>query len=144
MPRAMFQNDIVHQGDLRPIAGSTRPLSGTGTGTYAAYDFRANMVPLLNCIWDVRVKDADYDLMRQLCEQFRQVANCYLGDYYPLTPYSLETSSWMGWQFDRPDLGTGMVQVFRRSESIYKAADMRLHALDPEFGDVLVAGGRGD
>ena len=64
--------------------------------------------------------------------QFRQVADCYLGDYYPLTPYSLEATSWMGWQFDRPDLGTGMVQVFRRSESIYKAADLRLQGLDPE------------
>jgi alpha-galactosidase len=67
-----------------------------------------------------------------VCQQSRQVAPCYLGDYYPLTPYSLETTSWMGWQFDRPDLGTGMVQVFRQSESIYKAADLRLHGLDPE------------
>ncbi len=107
------------------------PLSGTGTGTYADYDFRSNMTPLLNCIWDVRVKDADYGLMRRLFEQFRQVADCYLGDYYPLTPYSLETTSWMGWQFDRPDLGTGMVQVFRRSDSIYKSADLRLYGLDP-------------
>jgi alpha-galactosidase len=108
------------------------PLSGTGTGTYAAYDFRSNMVPLLNCIWDLRVKDSDYGLMRRLCEQFRQVADCYLGDYYPLTPYSLENTSWLGWQFDRPDLGKGMVQVFRRSESIYKAVDLRLCGLDPE------------
>lgn len=108
------------------------PLSGTGTGTYAAYDFRSNMVPLLNCIWDVRIKDADYDLMRRLCAQFRQVADCYLGDYYPLTPYSLETSAWLGWQFDRPDLGKGLVQIFRRSDSIYKAADLRLHGLDPD------------
>ena len=38
----------------------------------------------------------------------------------------------MGWQFDRPDLGTGMVQVFRRDESIYKSADLRLSGLDPE------------
>jgi len=108
------------------------PLSGTGTGTYAAYDFRSNMSPLLNCLWDVRIKDADYDLMRRLCEQFRQVANCYLGDYYPLTPYSLEDTSWMGWQFDRPELGKGMVQVFRRSESVYKAADLRLCGLNPD------------
>jgi len=108
------------------------PLSGTGTGTYVCYDFRSNMVPLLNCIWDVRVKDADYDLMRRLCGQFREVADCYLGDYYPLTPYSLENTSWMGWQFHRPDRGTGMVQVFRRSESIYKSADLRLYGLDPE------------
>ena len=108
------------------------PLSGTGTGTYAAYDFFSNMVPLLNCIWDVRIKDADYNLMRRLCDQFRQVADCYLGDYYPLTPYSLEDTSWLGWQFDRPELGTGMVQVFRRGKSIYKAADLRLFGLDPE------------
>ncbi|MHC1764031.1 MAG: alpha-galactosidase [Verrucomicrobiia bacterium] len=108
------------------------PLSGTGTGNFAAYDFRSNMVPLLNCIWDVRVKDADYELMRQLCQQFRLVADCYLGDYYPLTPYSLENTSWMGWQFDRPERGTGLVQVFRRGESIYKSADLRLYGLDPE------------
>jgi alpha-galactosidase len=108
------------------------PLSGTGTGTYAAYDFFSNMVPLLNCLWDVRLKDADYSLLRRLCEQFHEVADCYLGDYYPLTPYSLEETSWLGWQFDRPDLGTGLVQVFRRSKSIYKAADLRLHGLEPE------------
>jgi alpha-galactosidase len=108
------------------------PLSGTGTGTYAAYDFRCNMAPLLNCIWDVRVKDADYDLMRRLVDQFRQVADCYRGDYYPLTSYSLENTTWMGWQFDRPDLGRGMVQVFRRGDSIYKAADLRLEGLDPD------------
>lgn len=108
------------------------PLSGTGTGTYAAYDFLSNMTPLLNCLWDVRIKDADYEAIRQLCQQFRRVADCYLGDYYPLTPYSLENSSWMGWQFDRPDRGTGMVQVFRRSESIYKTADLQLRGLDPE------------
>jgi len=108
------------------------PLSGTGTGTYAAYDFRSNMVPLLNCIWDVRIKDADYDLMRRLCEQFRQVADCYLGDYYPLTPYSLENTSWLGWQFDRPDLGKGMVQVFRRPESVYEVGRLKLRGLDTE------------
>ncbi len=108
------------------------PLSGTGTGDFAVYDFRSNMAPLLNCIWDVRVQDANYDRMRKMLEQFRRVADCYLGDYYPLTPYSLENTSWLGWQFDRPDRGTGMVQVFRRSESIYKMADLRLHGLDPE------------
>lgn len=110
------------------------PLSGTGTGVSAAYDFRSNMAPLLNGIWDVRRKDADYALMRRLIEQFRQVAECYLGDYYPLTPYSLDNTAWMGWQFDRPDLGKGLVQVFRRSASIYKAADLRLCGLDPEAG----------
>jgi alpha-galactosidase len=113
------------------------PLSGTGTGTFAAYDFRSNMAPFTNCIWDVRIKDADYDLMRGLAGQFRQLADCYLGDYYPLTPYSLENSSWLGWQFDRPDLGKGMVQVFRRPESPYESARFRLGGLDPDAKYVL-------
>jgi len=108
------------------------PLSGTGTGIYAAYDFRSNMAPFTNCIWDVRIKDADYDLMRRLAEQFRQVADCYLGDYYPLTPYSLENTAWMAWQFDRPDLGTGVVQAFRRADSVYESARLPLQGLDPK------------
>jgi len=107
------------------------PLSGTGTGVCAAYDFRSNMVPLFNCIWDVRLKELDYELMRRLTSQFRRVADCYLGDYYPLTAYSLDDSVWLAWQFDRPDLGRGMVQAFRRGASIYTAALLPLHGLEP-------------
>ena len=56
----------------------------------------------------------------------------YLGDFYPLTPYSLADDVWLAWQFDRPDLGQGMVQVFRRQESIYESARLRLHGLQPD------------
>jgi len=38
----------------------------------------------------------------------------------------------MAWQFDRPDLGEGMVQVFRRAESIYEVARFKLRGLDPD------------
>jgi alpha-galactosidase len=37
----------------------------------------------------------------------------------------------MGWQFDRPDLGEGTVEAFRRPDSIYEAARLKLHGLDP-------------
>jgi hypothetical protein len=37
---------------------------------------------------DTRRKDLDYDLLRKLYRDWRQVSACYLGDYYPLTPYS--------------------------------------------------------
>jgi alpha-galactosidase len=36
-----------------------------------------------------------------------------LGDYYPLTPYSIQPGDWIAWQFDRPDLRAGVVQAFR-------------------------------
>ena len=59
------------------------------------------------------------------------MADCLLGDYYPLTPYSLTDDCWMAWQFDRPEQGDGVVQVFRRTESIYESARLRLRGLDP-------------
>jgi alpha-galactosidase len=107
------------------------PLSGTGSGVFAAYDFRSNMVPFTNCIWDMRVKNADYDLMRRLTEEFRQVADYYLGDYYPLSPYSLENNVWMAWQFHCPDIGAGMVQAFRREKSMSESARLKLRGLAP-------------
>jgi len=41
--------------------------------------------------------------------EFRQVEPYLLGDFYPLTVYSLENTIWMAWQFDRPEIGEGMV-----------------------------------
>jgi len=37
---------------------------------------------------------------------------------------------WLAWQFDRPDLGEGLVEVFRREDSIYEAARLPLRGLD--------------
>ena len=59
------------------------------------------------------------------------MADCLLGDYYPLTPYSLSEDAWIAWQFDRPEQGDWAVQVFRRAESIYESARLKLHGLDP-------------
>ena len=66
-----------------------------------------------------------------LLDQWREVAGCFLGDYYPLTPYSLGDDRWIAWQFDRPEQGDGMIQAFRRKDSIYEAMRTKLHGLDP-------------
>ena len=67
-----------------------------------------------------------------LLNQLEAVKDLYTGDYYPLTPYSLENDVWMAWQFDRPDLGQGVVQVFRRPDSPYESARFHLRGLDPD------------
>jgi hypothetical protein len=36
----------------------------------------------------------DYDTLRGLVAQWRQIGPCYFGDYYPLTPYSLDKAAW--------------------------------------------------
>jgi hypothetical protein len=74
----------------------------------------------------------DYDLMRRLTQEFTRISPNLLGDYYPLTPYSTAPDAWMAWQFDVPEKGTGLVQVFRRSQSPFLALQVKLKGLDPE------------
>ena len=43
----------------------------------------------------------------------------------------------MAWQFDRPDLGDGMVQAFRRDKSDYETVRVKLHGLEADAVYVL-------
>ena len=106
------------------------PFHGTGVKEPDAYLFRSMMTPYPNCLWDARRTDLNYDELRRLTSQWKQVAPNFAGDFYPLTPYSLDRSAWIGWQFDRPEAGEGMVQIFRRDASIYRSADLVLRGLD--------------
>jgi alpha-galactosidase len=107
------------------------PYFGTGINTFDPYGFRSQMTPALALGWDLRRKDRDYNSLRRLVAQWRQVADYYYGDYYPLLPYSTSNEEWMGWQYDRPELGEGMVQVFRRPTSSYESARLKLRGLEP-------------
>lgn len=62
----------------------------------------------------------------------RRIGPLLLGDYYPLTPYSLDTSSWIAWQFHRTDLSEGVVQAFRRPEAMNETLTVKLRGLDPQ------------
>ena len=64
-------------------------------------------------------------------EECRQVAPYMLGDYYPLTPYSIQLADWIAWQFDRPDLRGGVVQAFRRDKNESPTLVLRLRGLAP-------------
>jgi alpha-galactosidase len=66
------------------------------------------------------------------------VADCFLGDFYPLSSYQLNEELWLAWQFDRPEQRKGMVQVFRRAGSNYEAARFRLQNLDPAASYVVI------
>lgn len=114
------------------VACAAAPYYGGGWTPVEPYAFWSNAAPSLGFGIDIRVKDLDYDTLRRLVAQWRQVSPYYYGDYYPLTPYSQGNDVWMAWQFDRPDLGEGMVQAFRRAESFYEAARFKLRGLDAE------------
>ena len=55
-----------------------------------------------------------------------------LGNCYPLTGINLDESQWIGWQFDRPDLGRGFAMYFRRANSNYVAIEASLRGLNSE------------
>ena len=80
----------------------------------------------------MRKPGVDWPLIRRLGEQWRQVADCMLGDFYPLTSYQLNEELWLAWQFDLPEQRRGMVQVFRRAGSNYESARFKLRNLNPE------------
>jgi alpha-galactosidase len=108
-----------------------------GQGAYYSdqqlvYCVRSYWSPAFGFCVDVRKSGTDWALFRRLTEQWREVAGFYLGDFYPLTPYQLDGAGWMAWQFDQPETGQGMVQVFRRDRSDYESARFRLQALEPE------------
>ena len=94
------------------------------------YLFRSQMVPCLNACWDLRSKDLNYDELRCAVAQFERVAPSLLGDYYPLTPYNSGNDGFMAWQYDLPESGEGVVQVFRREDSPVVSAKFKLHGLD--------------
>jgi alpha-galactosidase len=93
-----------------------------GQGVYipdqnTAYYARSHMSPGFSMPVDVRKPGINWNEYRRLIEQWRSVSDCMLGDYYPLTPYSLEDDQWIAWQFHRPDHGDGFIQAFRRDRS---------------------------
>ncbi len=96
------------------------------------YNLRSYMCPAFNmAVTDPVNTIVDWGLYRHTVDQWRQVASCFLGDYYPLTPYSLDDGQWIAWQFDRPEQGDGLVQAFRRNKNEQSTKTLRLFGLTP-------------
>ena len=132
----LLRSDYV----LKPVADQCQtygiaswiPFYGTTIREADLYTIRSALCPCSTGCWDIHRKDLDHDMLRRLMDQWRKFAPYYFGDYYPLTPYSLERSVWMAWQFDSPREGEGIVQAFRRSESVYEVARLHLRGLEPD------------
>ncbi|QGQ94286.1 hypothetical protein EHS13_04880 [Paenibacillus psychroresistens] len=69
--------------------------------------------------------------VKRAYEECVTLAPMMLGDFYPLTPYSLQLDQWIGWQFNRPENGDGFLQVFRRMDNKEASRKMQLKGLDP-------------
>jgi len=70
--------------------------------------------------------------LRKHLDSYLKVRPLYTGDFYPITPHSLDTTSWIAWQFYRADLGEGLVQVFRRPDAASDTLTVKLRGLIPQ------------
>ncbi len=75
--------------------------------------------------------DAQREVVRRAYAECRQVAPLMFGDYFPLTPYSLDRGQWIAWQFHRPEQDDGLLQAFRRDKCEEPASVWRLCGLNP-------------
>ncbi len=106
------------------------PFYGTGMTREGLYESRSCFCPHITFCYDMRDRNYDYERARRVASEWQRVAPFMLdGDYYPLMPYGSANDIWMAWQFDVPEEGEGLVQAFRRGDSIYESARLRLNGL---------------
>ena len=104
---------------------------GEGRTPVHPYAFWSTCYPSINSAVDMRVQDNHYDARRELLRQRERIVEDFYGDFYPLTPHSLAGDVWVGWQFHRPERGTGFIQMFRRADSPFEVGSWPLRALEP-------------
>ncbi len=132
MHRSDYSYEPVGQQNITYGMSFWIPYFGSPNGARDNYVFRSSWGAQINVVWDLRRTDLDYDWIRRATGQWRTVADNYLGDYYPLTAYDPSDHAWMAWQFDRPERGEGLVQAFRRSDSAFNSAELKLHGLQAD------------
>jgi alpha-galactosidase len=81
--------------------------------------------------WLIGTDRLDLDMMKPGGDEFDEVRPFFLGDFFPLTPYSADPAAWTVHQWHRPDLKAGIVLCFRRQGSTTASMTPGLHAIDP-------------
>ncbi len=112
------------------VAEETAPYYGGGTTPVHPYAFWSNTAPSLGSGIDIRDKAIDYAALRHLFGAWRELWPYYYADFYPVTPFTHQDDTWIGWQFNRPEKGDGVIQVFRRPKAASETETLKLRGLD--------------
>jgi alpha-galactosidase len=129
-PAGPFQSQFYGIASWLPYFGAGAPMD-------SPYNFRSSFAPWTATCVDTRDGSKDMGPVHQAVAEARRVMPYFSGDFYPLTPYSLEENVWMAWQFDLPEQNKGLVQAFRRPENAEASRTFKLHNLDAQATYVL-------
>ena len=108
------------------------PLDSNLLHAVDAYNFRSTMTTGVGIGLNLLSPYVPVDELRKGIAELKSVRPYWLGDYYPLTPATLDESAWAGWQFNRPEMGGGFAVLFRRPKSAQPTYNARLRGLDPQ------------
>jgi alpha-galactosidase len=114
------------------------PYSGTGVGRiwFDTYRFRSAYAPALTTNFTFSEKNSFGDnpdemaWLAKMCSEFVRVRPYLSEDYYKLTEPTDAHDVWSAIQYNRPNMGDGIVQIFRRDSSPYEEACFVLRGLD--------------
>ncbi len=109
------------------------PLHGVGSISLDPYHFRSGMGSNFTLALDYYDDPSIWNSATQLLAEYTEVKDIFSGDFYPLTDYSTSQKSWIAWQFDRPDLGVGVIQAFRRQENNSNLRKFTLQGLQSDI-----------
>lgn len=73
----------------------------------------------------------DWGHLLTMLEQYKDVREYMVKDYYPLTPYDETQNVWFGWQYNDPASSEGVVQMFRRPDNNQPNVNVKLYGLEP-------------
>ncbi|MBI1926999.1 alpha-galactosidase, partial [Candidatus Poribacteria bacterium] len=108
------------------------PCSGTGSNPPEPYSFRSSMNSAVVLGWNLYLPDFPLEQAQRLIAEYKRIRHFFYGDFYPLTSHSTHDDVWMAYQFHREDMKQGMFLVFRRPESPYLSARLKLGGLHPQ------------
>jgi len=108
------------------------PIYGSGNYVDTLYVHHSCMTPIYGVAADIRKSNVDWGTLRRVMREWKEISNLFLGDYYPLTSWSLDKDKWIAFQFDKPETGRGFLQVFRRDENKQESVLLRLNGLEPK------------
>jgi alpha-galactosidase len=127
--------DPLSQQNQTHGLGLWLPLSTGSCDRVSDYAFRSALGPGITICTSIYEQEPQkyfpVDWMRKRVEEQVAVREYFYGDFYPLLSWSLATDTWAAWQFDRPDLGEGMILAMRRQDSPFTQMRAVLQGLDP-------------
>jgi alpha-galactosidase len=108
------------------------PLHATIGWDVGTYECRSSATSGFCGEWDILTKSSPLlDQARASIAEIKANRKYWYGDFYPLTPCTLDGDVWIAWQLHRGDLDEGLILAFRREYCFQPTLQIKLRGIKP-------------